>query len=370
MSNIERLKTSKTDSIGDYAQFHTLLDAMFEACKELDAACGGEVFTSADKLTAAQNSLVEYINTWAARRTQPAVVGAETERALTWGPVHTVADMVRNLLTCNQADPIHAAFHVDFEGKRRCRTRPVMISRERVIDGKWVDSARKDVPYATIVWAKQDERAAVGAEELPPLDRLEDIDLTYAIAGKLGEFYPQETPRDMEKNHRLARAIQRLPELGVRFQAYALQAQRAAIAADRQACAQAGTAQQPTARDVDMKDIGALFKVALDAEFPIPDNPHASVVQRALDNRFAFQKGWTAARQLDAAPTPDDIAQKEQQPAAGTVEKDAVVEAARKLIKAKGRFHTEQNYKALAEAVAAIEAHTKAGKAQTDKEGV
>lgn len=47
-------------------------------------------------------------------------------------------------------------------------------------------------------------------EEVP---NLEQIELTYAIAGKIAEFYPQETPRDMEKNHRLARAIQRLPDL-------------------------------------------------------------------------------------------------------------------------------------------------------------
>ncbi|WP_156895775.1 hypothetical protein [Massilia putida] len=54
-------------SIGDYAQFHTLLDATFEACKVLDTACGGDAFLAADKLTEAQNRLVEYIDTWAGR---------------------------------------------------------------------------------------------------------------------------------------------------------------------------------------------------------------------------------------------------------------------------------------------------------------
>jgi hypothetical protein len=77
-----------------------------------------------------------------------------------WGRMDTVGDMVRNLLTLDQAAPIFAAFHVDIEGARRCRTKPVTISRERVIDGKWVDSSRKDVPYAHVVWAKPDERAA------------------------------------------------------------------------------------------------------------------------------------------------------------------------------------------------------------------
>jgi hypothetical protein len=55
--------------------------------------------------------------------------------------------------------------------------------------------------------------APLDTQALPPLPNLEHIDVTYAIAGKIAEFYPQETPRDMETNHRLARAIQRLPLL-------------------------------------------------------------------------------------------------------------------------------------------------------------
>lgn len=80
-----------------------------------------------------------------------------------WGRVRTVGDMVRNLLTLDQAEPIFSAFHVDFDGARRCRTSPISISHERVIDGKWVDSTRKDVPYSTVVWAKPDERAQQAA---------------------------------------------------------------------------------------------------------------------------------------------------------------------------------------------------------------
>lgn len=108
------------------------------------------------------------------------------QAAPSWGAVHTVGDMVRNLLTLNQSDPIYAAFHVDYQGERRCRTRPVSISRERVIDGKWVDPARQDVPYVTIVWAKQDDRAEqaahAGADEAYQ-------ELIYAVATK----WPGET---------------------------------------------------------------------------------------------------------------------------------------------------------------------------------
>lgn len=71
-----------------------------------------------------------------------------------YGRVEVVGDLVRNLLMLDQALPIYSAFHVDWDGGRRCRTRPVTASLERVIDGKWVDPTRKDVPYAVIVWAK------------------------------------------------------------------------------------------------------------------------------------------------------------------------------------------------------------------------
>jgi hypothetical protein len=38
------------------------------------------------------------------------------------------------------------------------------------------------------------------------------------------------------------------------------------------------------------------------------------------------------------------------------VQYEEVIQAARKLVKAKGRYHTEQNYKALADALAGIDA--------------
>jgi hypothetical protein len=88
---------------------------------------------------------------------------AQQAAAPVWGAVHTVGDMVRNLLTLDQAAPIFTALHVTIDGERRCRTLEVTISRERVVDGKWIDSARKDVPYTHIVWAEPDERAQQGA---------------------------------------------------------------------------------------------------------------------------------------------------------------------------------------------------------------
>jgi len=90
----------------------------------------------------------------------------------------------------------------------------------KVIDARLVElMKRMQIEWDAAVRAAP---ADLDAELLPPL---ENDDLTWAIAGKVGEFYPQETPRDMEKNHRLARAIQRLPLLKSGL--------REAIAADR-----------------------------------------------------------------------------------------------------------------------------------------
>jgi hypothetical protein len=43
-------------------------------------------------------------------------------------------------------------------------------------------------------------------------------------------------------------------------------------------------------------DDGFLYMCAIEAAYPIPNNPHNSVVQRAMDSRIAFRKGWDAAR--------------------------------------------------------------------------
>jgi hypothetical protein len=103
---------------------------------------------------------------------QPAQEQAEP----TWGAVESVGDMVRNLLTLDQAAPIFTAFHVTIDGERRCRTRGITISRERVVDGKWIDSARKDVPYTHVIWAKPDDAdqqaAAPGALDADEMTRL------------------------------------------------------------------------------------------------------------------------------------------------------------------------------------------------------
>lgn len=39
----------------------------------------------------------------------------------------------------------------------------------------------------------------------------------------------------------------------------------------------------------------ARYIAAIDSTYPIPDNPHNSVIQKAMDDRVAFKKGWDAA---------------------------------------------------------------------------
>lgn len=40
------------------------------------------------------------------------------------------------------------------------------------------------------------------------------------------------------------------------------------------------------------------YQTAIDSIYPVPDSPHASVLQRAHDNRIAFSFGWQMANAL------------------------------------------------------------------------
>jgi hypothetical protein len=64
-------------------------------------------------------------------------------------------------------------------------------------------------------------------------------------------------------------------------------------------------------------DLSALFNAEVDAEYPIPDNPHASVIRRATDNRAAMWRGINAACKL----------LRRQSPATSAAGQDAAVAA-------------------------------------------
>lgn len=71
-------------------------------------------------------------------------------------------------------------------------------------------------------------------------------------------------------------------------------AYQALVAHVEQLVAAAGSA-SPAAADERSDEA---FKAAVDAEYPIPDNPHASVIQRATDSRAAMWRGIIAARRI------------------------------------------------------------------------
>lgn len=50
--------------------------------------------------------------------------------------------------------------------------------------------------------------------------------------------------------------------------------------------------------DVYPTDTRDPYQAAVDRVFPVPDSPHASVVQRAIDNRAAMWRGIEHARLL------------------------------------------------------------------------
>jgi hypothetical protein len=88
-----------------------------------------------------------------------------------WRPIETVADLVNNLLTLDQAMPVHGAIFVEIDGRRRARVRPLSLSREKVV-GPWIESGKRDGPWNLVIWSQADERAAPlsaeGAERLAP----------------------------------------------------------------------------------------------------------------------------------------------------------------------------------------------------------
>jgi hypothetical protein len=60
------------------------------------------------------------------------------------------------------------------------------------------------------------------------------------------------------------------------------------------------------------EDVPVELQVALDAHFPIPDNPHASVIQRAMDARHAMGIGWMAAMSAQLARQSQPVARVEK----------------------------------------------------------
>lgn len=71
-------------------------------------------------------------------------------------PIKTVADLVNNLLTLDQAMDVYGAYFID-QTEDRCRARGLSLSREHVVNGRIKPA--DDVPYSLVVWSAIDQRA-------------------------------------------------------------------------------------------------------------------------------------------------------------------------------------------------------------------
>lgn len=96
---------------------------------------------------------------------QPASPAVEVaSEPVQWGDPKTVGMLIRQLQTIDPEEPIYAAFHADYQGKRRALVRGVTLSRERVV-GRFIDSQDKTAPYSYVVWSQPVEEAPAAVTE-------------------------------------------------------------------------------------------------------------------------------------------------------------------------------------------------------------
>ncbi|UFX42014.1 hypothetical protein HAP47_0022240 [Bradyrhizobium sp. 41S5] len=110
----------------------------------------------------------------------------EQERAdRTWiSPIKTVADLVNNLLTLDQALAVYGAHFID-KTEDRCRARGLSLSLEHVANGRIKRDA--SIPPSLVIWTSIDQRLQAGlAATVEPHAALRDEQI--AIAGKAREW--------------------------------------------------------------------------------------------------------------------------------------------------------------------------------------
>lgn len=82
-------------------------------------------------------------------------------------PVRTVADLVSNLMLMDQTLPIYGAQYIEHQGQRRCVAVPPTVSRERIMDSRWIGEG--DACNAAVIWtrAEQPHKFATNESEHP-----------------------------------------------------------------------------------------------------------------------------------------------------------------------------------------------------------
>jgi hypothetical protein len=106
--------------------------------------------------------------------TAPAAVARRSERQWICS-TRTVADLVNNLLTMDQALPVYGAQYIERDGRRCAIAVPPTVSRERVKDGRWIGQGEE--LNAAVIWTRAEQPAAVAglADELAELAMLNKL---------------------------------------------------------------------------------------------------------------------------------------------------------------------------------------------------
>lgn len=126
-----------------------------------------------------------------------------------WADAGTVGSLIAFLATLDPADPIVTAYHVTMgNGERRCKTRSLTISRERVDHAaKTIRTADLSLPYTHVLWAHPPEETQAPAvvdddfeqerwrdKIMELVDALADESATKAYHG---EFHCRRKPKEL-----------------------------------------------------------------------------------------------------------------------------------------------------------------------------
>lgn len=131
----------------------------------------------------------------------PAAVTPQGERK--WiCPTRTVADLVNNLLTMDQALPVYGAQYIERDGRRCAIAVPPTVSRERVKDGRWIGQGEE--LNAAVVWTRAEQPSGVALwpqGEYPPLPEPDSYLFQHEETGLTQYVDAQQVDWGFEKNN-------------------------------------------------------------------------------------------------------------------------------------------------------------------------
>ncbi|MGY3690156.1 hypothetical protein ACVIGA_000236 [Bradyrhizobium sp. USDA 3240] len=129
----------------------------------------------------------------------------EQERAdRTWiSPINTVADLVNNLLTLDQALAVYSAYFID-----RCRARGLSLSLEHVANGRIKRDA--SIPPSLVIWSSIDQRLQAGLAATVEPHTVLRVAQASALARRLCQMFDSAGESQRTARARHASAIYQL----------------------------------------------------------------------------------------------------------------------------------------------------------------